>query len=107
MTTEQKLELIVDRLLVKTQDGHCKWKKDKENKFSLKTGVGIISLYGGNTIILAAIGNANLDVVIASKCKDKIETESNLVRLFDAVITYYNNYVNEEIGKILTELEKL
>ena len=113
MTTEQKIDLIIDRLLVKTQNGLCEWKKNENMKFSLRTSVGIIHLYwhqsigGKDTIIFDIASNADLNVIIASKVKDKIETESNLVRLFNAVTEYHQNYVNEHVTKILTEIEKL
>lgn len=105
MDAQEKLELIVDRLLVKTQDNHCKWVKNQDGKYGVKLAYGFLSLYNqGGTIVLDICRD---DIVISSKKKDISDGNSNLVRLFKEVNEYYTNYVNEHLIKILTEIQKL
>jgi hypothetical protein len=109
MTTEEKLQLIVDKLLVKTQDNLCDWKKDG-NKYRLR-----MPAYADITIYLDGINdswNINLDVirgdlVLASVRKDTDETEAALVRLFEYVKSYHENYINEQLEKLMGEVDKL
>jgi len=111
MTTEEKLQQIVDKLLVKTQDNRCNWKKESGNKFILRMPVyaDIVMYIGPNInssyhIILDIVRD---DTVIASLYKDQKETESTLVRLFRCVISYNENYVNDQLSKLMDELQKL
>ena len=105
MDAQEKLELIVDRLLVKTQDKHCNWTKNQDGKYGFKLAYGILSLYNqGGTIVLDICKD---DIVMSSKKKDIADSNSNLVRLFKEVNEYYTNYVNEYLTKIITEIQKL
>lgn len=113
MTTEQKLEQIVDRLLIMTQDGQCEWKPTNDyNKFSLKTNAGCLYIYTslivdtGIFIVLDVTNNANENIVLAFLKENKSNTNSNLVRLFDTVIKYRQDYVNSFVDKLILELQK-
>jgi hypothetical protein len=102
--TMEKLEQIVDKLLVKTQDNLCEWKKITPYKFQLKTLVAdiIIGAKGGETIYLDVMRN---DIEIASISSDK--KENSLVRLFGYVKSYQEKQTNEYLDKIMSELQKL
>ena len=113
MTTEEKLQLIVDRLLVKTQDGLCEWKKNTDNKYCLRTSAATIYLYndviigGEDSIKLDVNGNHNLELTISSVSINSYQTNSTLVRLYNAVKIFHQTYVDEQLGKLMTELDKL
>ena len=113
MNTEQKLEYIVDRLLVKTQDNSCEWKCGADKKFTLRTNSGILYLYwnhiigGTDTIVLDIVSYNDKEAILASLSKDKSEENTNLVRLFNAVTVYHQNYVDSYIDKLMTDLQKL
>lgn len=105
MTTEQRLELLVDKLLVKTQEDLCEWKKITNHKFLLKIPpVAEIQIAnnGSNNIVMSIIRG---DIEIASLSTEK--TENSLRRLYDHVRTYQENLVNTHIGKLMEELNKL
>ena len=109
MEKQEKLNLIVDVLLVKTLSNLCNWKKKPDGNFILTLSVGKISLYTleNDTIVMDVYGNQNPDLVTAFLCVEVSDTNSSLVRLFKAVNKFYENYVNEHIEKILSELEKM
>lgn len=104
MTTEEKLQLILDKLLVKTQDNLCLWKKITDFKFELKSLVAniIIRCNGGDQIIIEIMRN---DIEIATLKSE--EKESSLVRLFGYVKSYQEKQVNEQLEKLMAELNKL
>lgn len=111
MTTEQKLERLVDILLVKTQDNLCEWKKTIDNKFTLRIPAfaDIVMDTGyidGNSydIFLNVVRG---DMIIASISKNQKLTEATLVRLYEYVKTYHENYVNDQLSKLMEEIQKL
>lgn len=112
MTTEQtkKLELIVDRLLVKTQDGLCVWKKDANNRYALT--MGIAHLFLTYHVVVAGKDYITLEVsregvIIADITLNPKTLDGNLTRLYNAVVDYHNNYVNTHLEKLMAELQKL
>ena len=111
MTTEEKLQQIVDKLLVKTQDNLCEWKKQSTNKYVLRMPVfADIVIYLDTPInrsyhiCLDVVRN---DMVLASVHIDEKETESTLVRLFKCAKSYNENYINDQLSKLMDELQKL
>jgi hypothetical protein len=109
MQKQQKLELIVDVLLVKTLGDLCNWKKKPDGNFILTLSMGKITIYKqeNDVIVLDVYSHQNPDVIVAFLCVEERELNSSLVRLFKAVTRYFENYVNEHIEKILSELEKM
>ena len=100
----QKLSNIVDRLLIKTQDDIYTWRKTKDEKYVLHFPIGTIQIYheivlGGTHKIKLEITRDNITLIEISN--DKKNTSSNLVRLFNAVEDYYENYLNEFLDDIL------
>lgn len=105
MTTEEKLQIIVDKLLVKTQDNLCDWKKITAYKFSFR-------IPGHADIVITNNGNGNViicimrnDIEIASLNTE--QKENSLSRLYRHIKTYHENYVNDQLGKLMDELQKL
>ena len=110
MTTDEKLVLIVDKLLVKTQDGLCNWKKYGGGKFRLGTIIADIQIYTDYPCnhtynIVMTIWCDNM--VIASISADHKEREDTLVRLFEHVKAYHEKYVNERMDDVMKEINKL
>jgi hypothetical protein len=107
MTTEEKLKEIVDKLLVKTQDDLCKWKKVTDFRFKL-------TVPGFADIIIVNMGNDNIvmeifrgDIEIATLRADKKDEGNSLVRLYGYVKMYQEKYVKEQIEKLMAEIENI
>lgn len=113
MNTQEKLEYIVDRLLVKTQDNFCEWKYGTDKKYSLCLHSGYIYLYwnqiigGSDTIILDVVNHHNKDVILSSLKVKKEDENTNLVRLYNSVTKYYQNYVDTYVEKLLKDIQEL
>lgn len=111
--TQEKLDLIADKLLTKTQDSHCNWKLDTDKKFKLSLSSGAIFLYsqdiigGSSSIVMDIINNSNPQLVIATLKKDINSVDSNLVRLYHAASQYYRNYVNTCVEKLMNDIQTL
>ena len=109
MNTDQKLLQLVDKLLVKTQDNLCTWRKNAERKYILSTPTATIEIYydliiGGTTNITMEI---NRDKTTLISIRQNVEdTNSTLVRLFYTVTQYYQNYVDQFLDDILIEIQK-
>ena len=111
MTTKDKLLLIVDKLLVKTQDNLCEWKKQSGSKYVLRMPVFAdiviyldIPINGSYHICLDVVRN---DMVLASVHESEKETQSTLVRLFGYVQLYHENYLHKQLTELMGELNKL
>lgn len=113
MTTEQKLDEIIDKLLVKTQDGHCQWKRINFHEFVLKTFSSKITLSylhrmeTQNIIVLNVYDNNNTEFPAATITQIDNDIHGNLNRLFDAVKKYYENYANICVDKLKNDIMKL
>jgi len=112
MNTDQKLQQIVDKLLVKTQDNLCVWKKNKDNKFIYITPIATIELYyeviiGGTSKIKLEINRDNTTLIEIFQDVNDINFDyHNLVRLFNEVEQYHQNYVNTFLDKMIVEIQK-
>lgn len=113
MTTEQKLDEIIDKLLVKTQEGHCQWKRTNTGEFVLQLFSAKIYLYyfhvkeRTNSVVLYVTSNNNPEVVLANVSKEDNDINSNLYRLFNAVRKYYEDYIDMSIDKLRDDIMKL
>lgn len=109
MNTEEKLQQLVDRLLVKTQDNLCVWRKIENNKYTLQTPTANIKIsYNAfdsifTIITLEIVKN---DIILSTTSKNYKDQNSNLVRLYDAVYEYHQNYVSTFLDDILIEIQK-
>lgn len=110
---EIKLDEIIDKLLVKTQDGYCQWERTNKGEFILQLFSAKIYLYyfrireGANSVVLNVVSNNNPEIVLANINKDDNDINSNLYRLFDAAKKYHEVYVNTCIDKLRDDIMKL
>jgi hypothetical protein len=109
MNTDQKLLQLVDRLLIKTQDELCGWRRNADNKYILTTPTANIEIYhqiiiGGKDSIKFEINRDHITLIGIFQHKD--EENSNLIRLYNAVTQYYQNYVDTFIDDLLIDIQK-
>lgn len=106
MKTEEKLEQIVDRLIIKTQDNLCEWKLlPNSKKFRLCLNFGEIHVYQiiPNEIGIDFIAN---NIVITNLIKST-EIDSNVLKLYNTIYSYHQNYIDMYIDKFIQEVQKL
>lgn len=111
--TQEKLDLIADKLLVRTQDNLCNWRFDTDKKYKLYLNTGVIYLHsqdiigGATSIVMDIVNNSNPQLVIATLKKDINSVDSNLVRLYHAASSYHRNYVNTCVEKLMNDIQTL
>jgi len=106
----EKLLQLVDRLLVKTQDNLCDWKKVTNEKYNLRLAaanlyIELHQVVGGTDYITLDI--VRDDVTIATLKGNRKDNENNLVRLFNTALEYHQDYVDKHITKLMEEIQKL
>lgn len=112
MDTNEKIEQIIESLVVKTRNNLCKWHYISNNKFKLTLSGGIIYLSAvdfsdGNLYVVLDIfnhSNTNVAITTIKKQKDSI---SNLAILYTQVYNYYKEYINDYIHTLIKEIDNL
>jgi len=105
-TTEEKLDQLIDRLLIKTQDELCPWAIDNDaynESYTLKLNIAKLRVRHYMDFITFYV--IKDDQTIAVIYRNKIDTKSNLVRLFDLIIEYRTKYISEYLDRMISEIE--
>ena len=112
MDTNEKIEKIIEKLIVKTRENLCAWKYQSNNKFKLVLGGGTIYLSateysdGILYVVLDIFNHSNINTPVASIKKQK-DGVTDLAILYTLVCQYHKEYVDDYIQRLIKEIDSL